>query len=160
MSNGFRLPQRGIAYQPRATPWDCNAPVQCVLKERRISSDNERVPDQHRCGVPLERIRFAVPNPRVQPWSCDGGYECVLKERRIGRARVGGATVCGRSFRTRGCAWRCSQGVALGWYAWPRWGINTALRLPVGASISHCVCPLGHQYRIAWPRWGLNSLRN
>jgi hypothetical protein len=33
--------------------------------------------------------------PRVQPWEWDGGYGCVLKERRIGRARVGGATICG-----------------------------------------------------------------
>jgi len=44
MSTDIRLPQRGNAYQPRATLWVCYAPNPRVLKERRISPNDGRVP--------------------------------------------------------------------------------------------------------------------
>ena len=56
MSTDIRLPHRGNAYQPRATLWVCHAPNPRVLKERRISPNDGREPDQPLCGVPSERI--------------------------------------------------------------------------------------------------------
>ena len=44
MSTDIRLPHRGNAYQPRATLWVCHAPNPRVLKERRISPNDGRVP--------------------------------------------------------------------------------------------------------------------
>ena len=69
MSTDIRLPHRGNAYQPRATLWVCHAPNPRVLKERRISPNDGRVPDQPLCGVPSERIHLVVPVPRVSPWA-------------------------------------------------------------------------------------------
>jgi hypothetical protein len=69
MSGGFPLSQRDTAYQPRATLWVCHAPDSRVLKERRISSNGGRVPDQSRCGVPSERIHCDIFVPRVAPWA-------------------------------------------------------------------------------------------
>ena len=42
-----------------------------LLRQRRnrISSDGECAPVQPRCGVPSERICFAIPIPRVAPWA-------------------------------------------------------------------------------------------
>ena len=67
MSAVIRLPQRGKAYQPRATLWVCNAPDPRVLKERRISPNGGRVPDQPRCGVPSERMNGIPRIPGVAP---------------------------------------------------------------------------------------------
>lgn len=39
----FGMPHRGIAYQPRATPWETIATCSRVLKERRIVSVPERL---------------------------------------------------------------------------------------------------------------------
>ena len=69
MSAVIRMPQRGKAYQPRATPWEPCPTYPRVLKERRISPNGGRVTDQPRCGVPSERTRFAIPEPRVSPWA-------------------------------------------------------------------------------------------
>ena len=69
MSTDIRLPHRGNAYQPRATLWVCHAPNPRVLKERRISSNDGRVPDQPLCGVPSERIHCDISVPRVSPWA-------------------------------------------------------------------------------------------
>ena len=69
MSTDILLPHRGNAYQPRATLWVCHAPNPRVLKERRISPNDGRVPDQPLCGVPSERIHLVVPVPRVSPWA-------------------------------------------------------------------------------------------
>lgn len=69
MSAMVRLPQRGKAYQPRATLWVSGCANPRVLKERRISSIGGGVPDQPRCGVPSERERFTIPEPRVSPWA-------------------------------------------------------------------------------------------
>ena len=69
MSTDIRLPHRGNAYQPRATLWLIGSKHCRVLKERRISPNNGRVPDQPLCGVPSERIHLVVPVPRVSPWA-------------------------------------------------------------------------------------------
>ena len=72
MSTDIRLPHRGNAYQPRATLWVCHAPNPRVLKERRISPNDGRVPDQPLCGVPSERIHLVAPFPGFHP-----GLVCV-----------------------------------------------------------------------------------
>ena len=69
MSVEFPVPQRGTTYQPRVKPWVSDADDPSVLKERSISSDGGCVPVQPRCGVPSERICFAIPIPRVAPWA-------------------------------------------------------------------------------------------
>lgn len=75
MSAVIRVPQRGKAYQPRATLWVGIAPDPRVLKERRISADGGRVPEQPLCGVPSERMGFAISVPRVAPWA---GMHCSV----------------------------------------------------------------------------------
>ena len=61
------LPQRGIAYQRRATPWEKHPGHFRVLKERRISPHNPSATGL--CGVPSERIANFHPVPRVAPWA-------------------------------------------------------------------------------------------
>jgi len=69
MSAGFSMPQRGEAYQPRASLWVCNAPDPRVLKERRITSDGHQTCKQPLCGVPSERLGFVIFGPRSAPWA-------------------------------------------------------------------------------------------
>jgi len=69
MSAGFPFPgpKEAPAYQLRATLWVFGFVDLRVLKERRISSHHHLAPNL--CGVPSERIRFAIPVPRVAPWA-------------------------------------------------------------------------------------------
>jgi hypothetical protein len=69
MSATHQKPQRGAAFQPRVQPWVQRPTQPRVLKERRIFADGGDVPDQPQCGVPSERIGFAVSIPRVAPWA-------------------------------------------------------------------------------------------
>jgi hypothetical protein len=69
MSAVVHLPQRGHAYQPRATLWVSACANPRVLKERRISPNGGCVTDQPLYGVPSERMGFAISVPRVSPWA-------------------------------------------------------------------------------------------
>ena len=67
MSAGFPAPQRGTAYQPRATPWVSGSTHSRVLKERRISSDRQHTHNPALCRVPSERIRRESAFPGLHP---------------------------------------------------------------------------------------------
>ena len=76
------LPQRGSAYQPRATPWESYDEYIRILTEGRGSSHHPAAPERsaapERCGAPSERIHTRPPLsrmhvhhsiPRVAPWA-------------------------------------------------------------------------------------------
>ena len=63
----FEEPQRGSAYQPRVQPWEERFPGFGVLKERRISRNNQAA--RGLCGVPSERTGSFRGIPRVLPWA-------------------------------------------------------------------------------------------
>jgi|GEM_PF-3552116 len=67
MIAAFRMPQRGNAYQPRVQRWVSGFAYPRVLKERCISSDGRRMPDQCLCGVPSERMDYLPPVPGALP---------------------------------------------------------------------------------------------
>ena len=69
--------------------------------------------------------RGVASQPRVQPWDGAGGFLAMRSEGTPHRPVTDG--LCGdmrRSFRTRKWQGCFSQGVALRWYAVPRWGKN------------------------------------
>jgi len=74
---GRRIPAKGETLD-RATLWVGHAPDPRVLKERRISPNDGRVPDQPLCGVPSERMGFVPSVPRVAPWA--GMHGSVVAE--------------------------------------------------------------------------------
>ncbi len=63
----FEEPQRGSAYQPRVQPWEERFPGFGVLKERRISRNNQAL--RGLCGVHSERTGSFGGIAWVAPWA-------------------------------------------------------------------------------------------
>ena len=60
------MPSKGIAYQPRATPWERG--FVSTIRSEGTAHNRFRVYDTG-CGVPSEREMMGYPIPRALPWA-------------------------------------------------------------------------------------------
>ena len=60
------MPSKGIAYQPRATPWERG--FVSTIRSEGTAHNRFRVDDTG-CGVPSEREIMGHPIPRALPWA-------------------------------------------------------------------------------------------
>ncbi len=67
MSATFREPQRGVRIPAQGNALGLGPPHPRVLKERRIPSSGQPLPDHRLCTVPSERMGYFFPVPGVAP---------------------------------------------------------------------------------------------